>query len=205
MNMQKSELAKKAEDFERKLRPPKLRALARQLGVSTGSLRALGVGWSEVDSAWTFPEHDGLGNIVGILRRFADGRKKAVAGGRRGLYLPRGWQNGNGDIFVPVGASNVAAFLTLGLRAVGRPSRTGGTRYLHDLFSGTDHTVVIVGDNDRKTDDRWPGRDGARDVAATLRAERGNLVLWTLPPEGFKDIAEYLNRKAHSGTQECIG
>src|SRR5687768_18003660 len=53
-----------------------LRKLAQGLRVSEDSLRSLGVGWRNQDESWTFPESDGKGKVIGILRRFADGEKQ---------------------------------------------------------------------------------------------------------------------------------
>ena len=69
---------------------------------------------------WCFAEMDAAGRAVGILRRFRDGKKKAMAGGGRGLILPRGWQEGDGTLFVPEGPSDVLA-----LRTLGRPRSAG--------------------------------------------------------------------------------
>lgn len=59
--------------------------LADQLGVSIDSLQRLGVGWSITDNAWTFPERDADGKLIGIIRRLWDGRKLAISGSKRGL------------------------------------------------------------------------------------------------------------------------
>jgi hypothetical protein len=186
--------AARAEACRRRLTPAGLRKLARKLGVSEDSLVALGVGLSTT-GAWTFPESDGQGNVIGILRRYRDGTKKVMPRGQRGLYLPQGWQDGKGPIFIPEGASDVAALLTLGLRAVGRPSCAGGVDHLLDLLADTDAEVLIVGENDQKEDGRWPGRDGARRVASALAPDLDCRVRWTMPPEGCKDVREYLTRE----------
>jgi hypothetical protein len=188
-----------AAEYERALGLPFLRKLARFLGVSKASLGALGTGWRAEDSSWTFPEHDGQGNVIGILRRFSDGDKQAMAGSQRGIYLPRGWREKKGTIFVPEGPSDTAALLTLRLRAVGRPSCKGGLEHLVALFKNTDDEILIVGENDKKEDGRWPGRDGARTLAAALARELGGRVRWTLPPEGCKDIREWLNKEGNRG------
>jgi hypothetical protein len=48
---------------------------------------------------------------------------------------------------------------------------------------------VVLGENDRKPDGRWPGREGAERVAARLRAG-GVPALVRLPPPGAKDLRE---------------
>jgi hypothetical protein len=178
--------------YQHNLTRPVLNRLARDLGVSPESLLDLGVGYSEVERAWTFPERDGGGEVIGILRRFRDGKKRAMKGGRRGIYVPASWRADFGETLVPEGPSDVAALLTVGLRAVGRPSCTGGIDHLIRLFSGTNDKVCVLGENDRKEDGRWPGRDGARSTAARLRRELGRRVSWAMLPEGAKDVRDHL-------------
>jgi hypothetical protein len=188
-----------AADCEAALRRVSLRRLARELGVTLDSLQALRVGWREKDSAWTFPEFDGRGNIIGILRRYRDGRKKVMAGSQRGLYLPTGWHALEGTLYLPEGPTDVAALITHGLRAVGRPACTGGVQHLRDLLTGMDVEVLVVGEIDAKEDGKWPGRDGARAVAAALARDLGRRVRWTMPPAGFKDVREYLTMEKSHG------
>ena len=98
-------------------------------------------------------------------------------------------------MYVPEGPSDVAALLSLGLRAVGRASCKGGVKYLAELFADTNEQILIVGENDKKDDGQWPGRDGARTLAAALARELGGRVRWTMPPMGFKDVREWLIRE----------
>jgi hypothetical protein len=184
---------------EKALTESSIRTLAENLGVSVESLRALRVGWSARDNAWTFPECDGEGNVIGILRRFKNGQKKVMPGSQRGLYLPCGWREQKGTVYVPEGPSDVAALICDALRAIGRPSCSTGRKHLIQLFANTDDQILIVGENDLKEDGHWPGRDGARKLAAALARELGNRVRWSMPPEGFKDVREFLSRKDCNG------
>jgi hypothetical protein len=133
------------------------------------------------------------------LRRFPNDEKKAVVDSSRGLYLPRGWEEGEGTIYVPEGPTDVAALLTLGLRAVGRPSCKGGLEHLAELFQATEDEILILGDNDDKADGRSPGHDGARILAAALDRELGNRVRWTTAPEGYKDVRFWLMKEGTLG------
>jgi hypothetical protein len=187
--------------FKAKLTVQRLNALAAELGVSTQSLERLGIGWSAEDQAWTFPERDHQRHIIGILRRYEDGEKMVISGGRRGIYLPKGWEEIPGPVFIPEGVSDVAALLSRGLCAVGRPAATGGVKELAQLFSDskTEKTIVIVGENDRKPDGSWPGRDGAQKVAGKLAGLLGREVRWTMPPEGVKDVRELIQKRENDG------
>ena len=65
--------------------------LGDQLHVSPESLERLGVGWKFEDSAWIFPERNADGQVIGLLRRFQNGKKATEKGHNRGL------------VFAPVG------------------------------------------------------------------------------------------------------
>jgi hypothetical protein len=172
--------------------------LARELGVHPRSLRDLGLGYCAADDAFTFPERDSGGAVVGILRRFRDGTKKLLAGGRRGLAYPDDWHAYTGPVFVPEGATDTAALLSRGLAAVGRPNCTGGVRDLAALFADCDRPIVILGDNDAR-DGRWPGKAGAEATARHLADLLGRRVGWAMPPEGYKDVREYVQKGGGRG------
>jgi len=182
--------------------------LARQLGVTTTSLKAIGVGYLPVrefdpPSArpyWSFPEKDTVGRVIGIKRRdLCDGTKDYLKGSRPGLVYAANWPDYPGPILLPEGASDVAALLTLGLCAVGRPSNLGGVELLAELLANTDRgrEIVVIGENDRhrsKTGlEVWPGRDGAAHTAARLSELLGRPVWWSLVPNGAKDTRAWLN------------
>ncbi|MEN6337312.1 MAG: toprim domain-containing protein, partial [Phycisphaerales bacterium] len=61
-------------------------ALAADLGVTPDSIRRLGVGYYPAEGCWIFPERDGKGNVIGLLRRYAGGKKYTWEGSKRGLY-----------------------------------------------------------------------------------------------------------------------
>ncbi len=81
--------------------------LASAIGVSVAALKELGTGWD--GRAWTFPERNGLGVIVGVSRRFEDGSKRCATGSRRGLTYSDGWTELPGPALIVEGASDVAA------------------------------------------------------------------------------------------------
>ncbi len=49
--------------------------LADDLGVTVKTLQKLGIGINPLSGAYTFPERDDQGKIIGILQRFPDGKK----------------------------------------------------------------------------------------------------------------------------------
>ena len=167
--------------------------LALVLGVSVISLRGMGVGWD--GKAWTFPERNGAGLIVGVSRRFEDGSKRCAKGSHRGLTYFIGWKRGVGPVLVVEGGSDVAAGLTLGLAVVGRPSNVGGLKMLTELLRGYDRKIVVLGERDKKPDGRWPGMDGCKSIASGLAKRLRRGVVGRLLPDGAKDLRSWLNSR----------
>lgn len=67
------------------INPAMYEVIGAGLGVSAQSLSALGVGYDFLNQASIWPERDATGTIIGLLRRFHDGKKYTVAGSKRGL------------------------------------------------------------------------------------------------------------------------
>ncbi len=65
--------------------PGLLNDLAATLGCSTEALEALGVGYHIKDAAYVFPERDTKGTVIGLLKRYPDGKKYMVESSKRGL------------------------------------------------------------------------------------------------------------------------
>ena len=170
-----------------------LAELAGQLVVSAASLVALGVGWSVKRQAWTFPERDDRERVIGILLRNRNQKKIVMKDSQRGLYLPQGWRERTGSLLIPEGASDTAALWDAGFAVVGRPSCSGGVQYLTDLLMWDEREIIVVGENDKKPDGKWPGRIGARRVAGKLSELLGREIAWGLPPDGFKDVRNFMN------------
>lgn len=154
------------------------------------------LGFSPASGFWTFPEWDGAGGMVGINRRYRDNQQKAMQGSKRGLTIPVGWKDladEDGVVLVVEGASDVVALTMCGLAAVGRPSNTGGAEYLAELFSGlSDCNIIVLGENDQKTNGDWPGKVGAERIAGQLAKQLKRDVLIALPPATYKDARAWV-------------
>jgi hypothetical protein len=193
----------KAEGFCQALTPERQGELAQALGLPEHVLAALPIGFSPrgfhadyLDKpCWTFPEVDAAGQIIGISCRYADGKKKAMSGGHRGLTVPDGWRERSGPVLCPEGPSDVLTAVALGLAAIGRPNDKGGVEllaeFLHDLPA--DRQIIVLAEYDPKSDGRWPGRDGAVKVAIELTERLQRTVYWALPPGGTKDVRRWVN------------
>jgi hypothetical protein len=174
--------------------------LAEALALPTESLGVLLIGFRADDPdgpCWTFPEVDADGRVIGITRRWANGTKKAMSGGCRGLTVPAGWRDRAGPLLLPEGPTDTLALTAAGLCAVGRPSNMGGVDHLARLLAGwpRDRGIIVVGEYDGKSDGRWPGREGAERTAAALAEKLGRPVSWKLPPAGAKDVRAWLARR----------
>jgi hypothetical protein len=169
------------------LTPAAAERLARRLGLPTAAVG--GVGFDPATGDYLFPEFAPDGTLIGLSRRLPDDTKRMVPGSRRGLTLGSGWADHPGPLFLVEGPTDVLALAACGLAAVGRPSYTGGAALLADLLRPhrPDRPLCVVGENDRKPDGGWPGRDGAAATAAALAAGLGRVVEWALPPDGLKD------------------
>ncbi len=192
--------AQRAKEYRDALPPSRREALADELGVSPEALKQLGVGYCKHSGRYTFPECNGDRGIIGIVNRQGKD-KRCMKGSKRGLTIPLDLDlDPAKPLLIVEGASDTAAALSIGLQAVGRPSAKGGKNLLFDLLSGdwSDEDggeIFVIGENDRKDDGSWPGRDGARDIARHLARTLGRPVRWVLPPEEVKDLREWIRRE----------
>lgn len=145
--------------------------MAAGLGVSPDSLRRSGWAWYPEKDAWAIPMFSDDA-IVGLRLRAVTGEKWAVTGSRQGLFVPDGQMPDLQTCLTLVeGPTDVAAMLTIGLHAVGRPSCAGGHDLVKPLAAGRD--VVIIADRDepkiRPDGSIWyPGAEGAERLAAAI-------------------------------------
>jgi hypothetical protein len=181
--------------------------LGEELGVSLESLDLLRVGYGcdhsgEEYSSW--PSRNPKGQVVGITRRYLDGRKKSYPGTTNGLFFSIDRSSLGGPLLVVEGGSDVAAAATVSLLAIGRPSNTGGINYLARVVKGTDRSVIVIGENDLDESRRgeidacpldcdgcgrcFPGLFGAK-----LVSERLN-VPFVMPPAEAKDFRELVDK-----------
>ncbi len=189
--------------------------LSRELTVGVESLEAVECGWSDkYGGAWVFPERNDAGLVVGISYRRRDGSKRQEVGGRRGLVYPDDWAERPGPVHIVEGATDTAAALHLGMAAIGRPSCTGGAKYLVPLLRRLGRSrrrVIVIGERDRKShadlperirerhdvkcfgcSSCWPGKAGALSLAKQLRGNIRQPVSVEFPQGGAKDTRAYL-------------
>ncbi|MFI4854807.1 MAG: AAA family ATPase [Phycisphaerales bacterium JB065] len=180
----------------------RLQELADLLGLPGEAVGAMPYAWFPEEDCWICAETGPDGAICGLERRYRDGSKKGMPGGMRGLFVPIDFDPEDEVVHVVEGASDTAAALAMGLRAVGRPSNTGGCAALVQLCRYW--KVLVVGENDRKTGkkskrEQWPGRDGAITVSDSLAETWGEPVKWCLPPAGAKDLRGFYHEHGEAG------
>lgn len=175
-----ADFAEAVDRWQRDASDARVRLFANSLGVTADALRRLRIGWD--GDAWTFPMSDAAGRVVGVRRRFIDGRKLSVKGGHEGCFVPI---NTIGDmtdeVYICEGPTDTAYLLGLGIAAIGRPSCQGAVEIIKALVGRM--SVVIVADAD------GPGQKGATGLADALYRP-GRCVRIVTPNRG-KDVREW--------------
>jgi hypothetical protein len=182
--------------FAKSISPERIEELAHALGVTAASLRELQIGWSHDDSCWTFPEYNVAQQVCGILRRFKDGQKRTIKGSRRGLTLPLGWGKPGKTLHILEGQSDVAAAISDGRRAIGRPGTSGGVDDLIQLLESVKDDLVIVADNDKS----GAGLNSAKALSDKITTCLHRVVKVICPPESFKDFRSCFNANTRIST-----
>ena len=183
-----------ARRYEDDMEPAFLAQLAKDLGLSTTSLRRLGVGWAKDYEAWSFPMSNANGHVTGIRLRRRDGSKFAVTGSKAGIFLPRDLASPR-RLLVCEGPSDTAAMLDLDFEAVGRPSCNGGAALIRELATRMmPQEVICVADSDA------PGLRGAEELACGLSLYCPSVRV-LVPPNGINDARAW---KASGATHDAI-
>lgn len=200
--------------FVEKFDAERRKALAEGLQLPASALDALPIGWwsdrrwwnpetqqwEGEPGCWTFPECDAQDRHIGLSLRWPAGTKGQLAGGRRGLVIPAGWREVTDPVLIVEGASDVLAGKWIGLNVIGRPNNSGGADLL--VQACRNRQVIVIGENDRKPDGRWPGKVGAEAVARKLESAWGRPVPVAYPPAGIKDLRAWI-LELGGGTANC--
>lgn len=101
-------------------------------------------------------------------------------------------------VVIVEGASDTAAATDLGFVAVGRPSNLACMDMLRDLVRG--RSCLVVGENDQKSDGRWPGKEGMYAAFQALRGVCRDLKM-VMPPDGIKDFRAWKNKHGLTQTE----
>jgi hypothetical protein len=171
-----------------------LNQLAVHLDLPRDALLKLAVGYNEEDirgPCWIFPERDDKRRIVGLVRRYDEGIKRAVENSKRGLTIPRhGKKLPPGVIYLVEGASDTAALVSEGVFVIGRSNAHGNPAervWLSRLLGRhPNREVIVVGEREPG----GAGKEGAKKLASFLHESLERPVGWALPRKGYKDSRE---------------
>jgi len=177
---------------------------AGYLGVSALSLYLLRIGWSRADNAWSFPMRDENQKVIGIRLRSPNGRKWCVRGSRTGLFIPIQLP-GDSPLMICEGPTDLAALLTVGIDAIGRPSNVGGADLIYRWLKKAKRRRDIVVIHDR--DERGTMAEQNTRRGAQMLIQRIARVVSTakviMPPRD-KDVRQWVQRGATKQLIECV-
>jgi len=161
---------------------------AKSLGVSSTSLKRIGICKVPTKNAWAFPMY-GIGTeLCGLRIRSIDGKSKwSLKGSRSGVFVPSFlFKREQRMLYITEGPTDTAALLDLGLDVVGRPCCLGNHNEVIDVVSSSDRwlDVVIFADNDPA------GLDGAGRLASVLVKYTKSIKIIT--PPGECDARQYI-------------
>jgi len=180
-----------------------LREFAASFGVGLHALQLLGAGADE-DGNLALAERDDRGRVVGIVYRPREGERWCEKGSKRGLTIPQLQPDRGKRLYIPEGASDVAALLHVGANALGRPMAKSSAlaqqwliAYLEKRYlpKHPDAEIIVLGDRDKS----GTGQIAAKELAGMLTASLGREVKWALPKTGHKDIREQIVAGAWPG------
>lgn len=163
-----------------------LNALAARLGLPVTALMRIGAGWVNKDlllkhdtkctkeGAYTFPMYNVEERLVGFRLR-TDDFKYTLAGGNNGFFIPKGLKAGQ-RLCIVEGPTDLAAALSYGLNAIGRPNNNALTRDLAQLISTyAPSSVDIIIDHDAV---------GSKAEASTMRGAESLVAMLNTFVEG---------------------
>jgi hypothetical protein len=193
------------EEFKAALDQEKLFRLSGELGVSAESLYRLQIGWHPREMCFTFPCFGapfGPNSLVGIERRYHDGKKKVIAGTSGGLFIPTGLSGSKREpLLIEEGASSTAALLDMGFDAIGRFNCNSGVALILAYISKmVGRSIVIVANADEQKfrpdgSSFYPGQDGG-DILAAAAVELGHSVKRIVLPNHVNDSREFRKKGA---------
>jgi len=175
-----------------------LAAIGSELGLDARNLWDFGVGWCPSGRWSSWPMYDHRKRIVGINRRYRDGRKRIMPGHKAGLYLPASFPGcltaGEVPVIIAEGATDAVAASELGFAAIGRFSCSHGRRLLKLLIRRLKPgNLAIVADSDEA------GIRGAESLAIAILPCVGELKV-IKPPPPHKDLRAW--RRAGATPQD---
>jgi len=161
--------------------PELKKKLSESLGLGEHIVDVFMVGWD--GEAYTIPMRNGIGEIIGIQRRFPSGKKLVIKGSQCGIFIPRRWWR-ESYLLVCEGMSDAAALVEMYFPAIGRYNCSSGSVYIYEFLCRHPEIqrVIIISDAD------GPGYEGALRLCKYLSGVRKCAIML---PEGGKDVREW--------------
>jgi putative DNA primase/helicase len=143
-----------------------------------------------------------------ICIRVSEGSVKPMRLGFLHILKEAGQINRNAHILPPSeypvlvveGMTDTAAAMDLGFVAVGRPSNLACMGELANLLRGRD--CIILGENDRKSDGKEPGKEGMIAARQALKLVCPSAKM-LLPPEQYKDLRQWV-KDGHATMEDIL-
>lgn len=148
-------------------------------GISNAAWIALGASWNK--DHWILPMRDAACEIIGLQRRYRDGKKITVRGTRLGLFVPR--IPIRGTLSICEGASDTGCLLTLGFTAIGRPAALVGIDMAIEFAHAHNIENVLI-----FSDTNEVGIEGSKRLSERIGIENRIII----PPH--KDVRESLQK-----------
>lgn len=142
-------------------------------------------------AAFGYPEYDAAGKLTSFVVRSKDGSKRAY--GPRGVNYPDDFAALPGPIYLPEGWTDAVALRAMGFASISRPASSAGQEIIAKLLQGEAREPIVLGENDRKADGTWPGREGAVKLASYLSQALGRPIRIAFPGQGKKDVRAWFN------------
>lgn len=109
-----------------------------------------------------------------------------------GLGSSAALADNGGPLLIVEGMSDACAAIDLGFDAVGRPGNLACLDLLCDLARGR-RDIIVVGENDLKSDGSHPGRQGMVSAWQMLKRVCPGVTM-LMPPPQFKDLRDWKRR-----------
>lgn len=155
-----------------------------------------GIGYD--DESHTFPMRREDGAIIGILRRFPDGRKICIGGSQLGLFMPN---KPITQVVVVEGISDAAVATECGFWGIGLPSAAFGEKIVKKFLTLQKHYGII-----RIVPDRDEAGEKSKEKLLKELSEWesfGKTVVVNVSP--YNDLKEYYLSEGREQTVKLLG
>jgi len=175
------------EFYQQKITDKQRQNLADEFNIHPAYLFRLEIGWD--GEAYTFPMKKSNKEIIGIQRRFPNGKKCAVKGSSLGLFIPN--IEISSPLFITEGVSDLAALLGLvGFYGIAKPSAQVGNDLVRQFILLYEcNEIVIICDNDKA------GFKGTVELVRKLTFCCNVVTIALSPPEGIKDLRKWIAKE----------